>query len=74
MTRTGWTWLGSDGAVSTMFKRTQTLRGAMQGMVGFKPESGRGNLFEKLFKEWLNFYPAADKNVSFFLVLSTIVT
>ena len=74
MTRIGWTWLGSDGAVSTVFKRTQTLRGAMQGMVGFKPESGRGNLFEKLFKEWLNFYPAADKNVSFFLVLSTIVT
>lgn len=73
MTRIGWTWLGSDGAVSTMFKRVQTLRGAMQGMVGFKPESGRGNLFEKLFKQWLNSYPAADKNVSFFSC-STFIT
>ena len=50
-----------------------TLRGAMQGMVGFKPESGRGNLFEKLFKQWLNSYPAADKNVSFFSC-STFIT
>lgn len=52
MTGKGWTWLGSDGAVSSTFTRSQHLQHAMQGMVGFRPKSGSGELFSSMLKQW----------------------
>lgn len=52
MTGRGWTWLGSDGAVSSTFTKSQHLRHAMQGMVGFRPKSGSGELYSKILQQW----------------------
>ena len=52
MTGKGWTWLGSDGAVSSTFTRSQHLQHAMQGMVGFRPKIGRGFLYSDVIKQW----------------------
>ncbi|XP_065068364.1 uncharacterized protein LOC135693734 [Rhopilema esculentum] len=52
MTGKGWTWLGSDGAVSSTFTRSQHLQHAMQGMVGFRPKIGRGSLYSDVIKQW----------------------
>jgi len=60
----GWTWIGSDGAVSTTFRTSQNLQRAMQGMVGFRPESGSGLLFEALYDEWLRMHHSADRQVT----------
>lgn len=59
----GWTWIGSDGATATMFKSTNNLQRAMQGMVGFRPKAGSGKLFHDIFTEWLQANPMADKQV-----------
>ena len=64
MTGKGWTWLGSDGASSTIFKRAQNLRRSMQGMVGFRPKAGSGKLFNSVFSELLLMNPSASKEVS----------
>jgi len=61
----GWTWLGSDGAVSTIFTRAQNLQRAMQGMVGFKPEAGHGTLYDTLYYEWLRVNPAGGTNIAY---------
>ena len=52
MTGKGWTWLGSDGAVSSTFTKSQHLQHAMQGMVGFRPKGGSGELYSKILKQW----------------------
>ena len=52
MTGKGWTWLGSDGAVSSTFTKSQHLRHAMQGMVGFRPRSGYGEFYSKILQRW----------------------
>lgn len=59
----GWTWIGSDGAVSTMFSRSQNLQRAMEGMIGFRPQPGSGPLFESLYDEWLRVDHSADRQV-----------
>ena len=66
----GWTWIGSDGAVSTMFSRSQNLQRAMEGMIGFRPKSGRGPLFESLYDEWLRVDHSADRQVWLLFFLS----
>eukprot|EP00112_Aurelia_sp_Birch-Aquarium-sp1_P017721 Seg4137.2 transcript_id=Seg4137.2/GoldUCD/mRNA.D3Y31 product="Glutamate receptor 3.1" protein_id=Seg4137.2/GoldUCD/D3Y31 len=52
MTGKGWTWLGSDGAVSSKFTKSQHLQHAMQGMVGFRPLGAEGHLFSSITKKW----------------------
>ena len=52
MTGKGWTWLGSDGSASSTFKRSPNLQRAMQGMVGTRPRSGKGAIYEKYLKQW----------------------
>ena len=52
MTGKGWTWLGSDGAVSSTFTKSQNLQHAMQGMVGFRPIGAGGHLFSSITKKW----------------------
>ncbi len=52
MTGKGWTWLGSDGAVSLTFSKSQHLQHAMQGMVGFRPKSGEGSVYEGIMSKW----------------------
>ena len=42
----GWTWLASDNAASGTFATAQNLQYAMQGMVGIRPISGKGPVFE----------------------------
>lgn len=65
----GWTWLGSDGAISTMFKTSQNLQRAMQGMVGFRPQTGSGDLFESVHEEWQRIdLQKADRTVSSFYI------
>lgn len=61
----GWTWIGSDGATATMFKSTNNLQRAMQGMVGFRPKAGSGKLFHDIFTEWLQANPMADKQLPY---------
>ena len=53
MTGKGWTWLGSNGAASSTFTKSQHLQHAMQGMVGFRPKEGRGTLFQEMLKNWV---------------------
>ena len=64
MTGKGWTWIGSEGATSTSFKRSQNLQHNMQGMIGIRPKVGYGSLFDVIYNEWLSLEPAAEKNVS----------
>lgn len=52
MTGKGWTWLGSDGAVSSTFSKSQHLQHAMQGMVGFRPKAGKGSIYAGVISKW----------------------
>ena len=69
----GWTWIGSDGAISTIFKRSQNLQRVMQGMVGFRPKAGSGELFQSIFKEWQRTDPEADNQVCVHVMLLKII-
>ncbi|XP_032240858.2 uncharacterized protein LOC5515302 isoform X2 [Nematostella vectensis] len=52
MTHKGWAWLGTDGSTSSTFVNSPNLRQAMQGMVGTRPQEGRGALFQALLRKW----------------------
>lgn len=41
----------------------------MQGMVGFRPQTGSGDLFQSIYNEWLRIDHSADKTVRFFHLL-----
>ena len=59
----GWTWLGSDGAISTLFNRAQNLQHAMQGLIGFRPCAGSGRLFNSVYKEMVKITSDKNRNV-----------
>lgn len=52
MTGKGWTWIGTDGATTSIFTESPNLRRAMQGMVGTRPKHGEGVLYQRLLKIW----------------------
>ena len=52
MTGKGWTWIGTDGATTSTLVESPNLQRAMQGMVGTRPKSGEGPLYQRLLKTW----------------------
>lgn len=52
MTGKGWTWIGTDGATTSTFVNSPNLQHAMQGMVGTRPKTGEGAVYQKLLKTW----------------------
>ncbi|KAK3701047.1 hypothetical protein QZH41_008152 [Actinostola sp. cb2023] len=52
MTGKGWAWLGTDGSTSSTFINAPNLRLAMQGMVGTRPRTGDGQLYQRLLNAW----------------------
>lgn len=61
----GWTWIGSDGATSTNFHRKQNLLAAMQGMVGIRPKTGAGDMFEQLYRELERNHPRVERKTAY---------